>query len=138
MVVSIIIYLGIGLFLSKIGRSSNGMDFKFIFYVLSISILLARFFKYLLLSEERISRALFKGVHNLGRLLLASCIVTFAFCKSIAVYGLIICVLWGAESDFYILMAILMLLFVLNYPRFDFWQEAYRKALQSNLSKIRD
>jgi hypothetical protein len=130
MVVSIIIYLGIGLFLSKIGRSSNSTDFKFIFYVLSvISILFPKFFKSFLLSEERISRALSQGVHNLGGLLLASCMVTFAFCESIAVYALIMCILWGAESDFYILMAISMISFVLNYPRFDFWQETYRKAL---------
>jgi hypothetical protein len=130
MVVSVIIYLGIGLFFLKTGRSGNSTDFKFIFYLLSvISILLARFFKSLFLSEERISSAVSKGVHNLGGFLLASYIATFAFCESIAVYGLIMCILWGAESDFYILMAISMASFILNYPRFDFWQEAYRKAM---------
>ena len=130
MVVSVIIYLGIGLFSFKTGRSGNSTDLKFIFYVLSvISILLARFFKSLFLSEERISSTLSKGVHNLGGLLLASYIATFAFCESIAVYGLIMCILWGAGSDFYVLTAISMASFVSNYPGFDFWQETYRKAM---------
>jgi hypothetical protein len=130
MVVSAIIYLGIGLFFFKTGRSSDSTDFKFIFYVLSvISILFSRFLKSFLLSDERISSALSKDVHNLGGLLLASYTVTFAFCESIAVYGLIMCILWGAGSDFYVLMAISMASFILNYPGFEFWQETYRKAM---------
>jgi len=129
MLVSVLIYLGLGLFLIKREPNSTGGEFQFVFYILSvISVLLSRFFRSFLLSDERIASAISRDVLNLAGLLQSHHIVTFAFYESIAIYGLVLYAVWGIKTDSYILLALSLLCFVLNYPKFELWQETYENA----------
>jgi hypothetical protein len=129
MVVSILIYLGFGLFFIESQQSSIIRGFRFVFYTLSVvSILVSRFLRSILLSSERILNALSDGVLTLGALLLGYYVVTFAFCESIAIYGLIIYILSGLKVDLCLLSALSLISFVFNYPKFEFWRETYERA----------
>ena len=129
MVVSILIYLGFGLFFIEPRQSSIIRGFRFVFYTLSaVSILLSRFLRSILLSSERILNTISDGVSTLGALLLGYYVITFAFCESIAIYGLIIYLLSGLKVDLCLLSALSLISFIFNYPKFEFWQETYERA----------
>lgn len=57
-----------------------------------------------------------------GRLI-SSCIVSFALCESIAVYGLVLFLISGARPEFYVFLSLSLLAFLINFPRQERWQE---------------
>lgn len=67
-------------------------------------------------SEERVGA---------GRLQIAT-IVSLAICEAIAVLGLVLFFLTGRSGDFYLFLAVAVLGFILNFPRWRHWEEAAR------------
>jgi hypothetical protein len=49
-------------------------------------------------------------------------IVIFALCESVALLGLVLFFLTGRELDFYPFAGLSLLLFALNFPRFEQWR----------------
>lgn len=53
----------------------------------------------------------------------AGSILTFALCEAVAVYGLVIFLLTGIATDFYIFMLLALLYFYLFYPKYGDWEK---------------
>jgi hypothetical protein len=49
-------------------------------------------------------------------------IITFALCEAVAILGLALFLLSGNSQDFYIFMALSLLFFYLNFPKYDQWE----------------
>ncbi|MBI2486967.1 MAG: hypothetical protein HYW01_08410 [Deltaproteobacteria bacterium] len=129
MTLSVLIYVGLGLFLFDREDGGTGGEFKFLFYMLSfVSILSPRFFKSIILSGEKISNASSSSASNLAGLIQTYHMVTFAFCESIAIYGLVFYIIWGNKADFYILSGLSLICFIFNHPKFEFWQQIYERS----------
>lgn len=60
-----------------------------------------------------------------GRLQIAT-IVSLAICEAIAVLGLVLFFLTGRSGDFYLFLAVAVLGFILNFPRWRHWEEMAR------------
>jgi len=56
------------------------------------------------------------------RLMTAS-IVTFALCESVAVYGLVLFLIQGYSSDFYLFMALSLFFYSVYFPKYGKWEE---------------
>jgi hypothetical protein len=50
-------------------------------------------------------------------------IITFALCEAVAILGLALFLLAGNSQDFYIFMALSLLFFYLNFPKYDQWEQ---------------
>jgi hypothetical protein len=129
MLLSVLIYVGLGLFLFDREGGGTGGEFKFLFYMLSfVSILSPRFIKSIILSEEKISNASCSSASTLAGLIQTYHMVNIAFCESIAIYGLVFYIIGGNKADFYILCVLSLIWFVFNHPKFEFWQRIYERS----------
>jgi len=59
----------------------------------------------------------------LAQKLQTSTIVVMAFCESVAIFGLVLFILTGGSTDFYILLALSLALMAVHFPRLDKWRE---------------
>ncbi len=62
-----------------------------------------------------------------GRLIAAS-MISFALCESIAIYGLVLFLMNGARSEFYLFLGLSFVALAIHFPRLERWQEWARKS----------
>ncbi len=55
--------------------------------------------------------------------LFTATIVTFAFCESVGIYGLVLFLIGGSTFDFYLFLFLSLALFALYFPRYSQWEE---------------
>ena len=55
--------------------------------------------------------------------LISASIVTFAMCESVAIYGLVLFLIQGNSSDFYLFLALSLFYFIIYFPRYGIWEE---------------
>jgi len=60
------------------------------------------------------------------RRLHSAAVVAMALCESVAVYGLILFLIGGRASEFYVFAALALVGFVFYFPRLDAWEERAR------------
>jgi len=60
--------------------------------------------------------------------LLITSIITYAFCESIAVYGLVLFFVTKRPFDFYLFMGISLIYFAAYFPRYAQWEEWVREG----------
>jgi F0F1-type ATP synthase membrane subunit c/vacuolar-type H+-ATPase subunit K len=63
---------------------------------------------------------------RLATLLTKSSIMNFALAESIAVYGLVLFLLNGSSTDFYIFLGLSFLTFVMFFPKYEQWEEVLK------------
>jgi F0F1-type ATP synthase membrane subunit c/vacuolar-type H+-ATPase subunit K len=54
-------------------------------------------------------------------------IITFALCETVAVFGLVLFLLSGNSTDFFLFMVISLLYFYLFYPKYAEWEKVWRQ-----------
>jgi len=59
----------------------------------------------------------------LAQKLQTATIVVMAFCESVAIFGLVLFILTGSSTDFYILLALSLALMVVHFPRLNKWRD---------------
>jgi hypothetical protein len=55
--------------------------------------------------------------------LFTSAIVTFAFCESAGIYGLVLFIIGGSSFDFYLFVFLSLALFAVYFPKYPQWEE---------------
>lgn len=55
--------------------------------------------------------------------LISASIVTFALCESVAIYGVVLFLIQGNTSDFYLFLALSLFYFIVYFPRYGNWEE---------------
>jgi F0F1-type ATP synthase membrane subunit c/vacuolar-type H+-ATPase subunit K len=55
--------------------------------------------------------------------LFTAAIVTFAFCESAAIYGLVLFIIGGNSFDFYLFIFLSLVLFAVYFPKYPQWEE---------------
>jgi hypothetical protein len=55
--------------------------------------------------------------------LFTAAIVTFAFCESAGIYGLVLFIIGGNSFDFYLFMFLSLILFAVYFPKYPQWEE---------------
>jgi len=60
-------------------------------------------------------------------LLMSASVVTFALCESVAVYGLVLFLIQGSTTDFYLFLMISLLFFTVYFPKYSKWEEWVRE-----------
>jgi hypothetical protein len=55
--------------------------------------------------------------------LFTSAIISFAFCESVAIYGLVLFVIGGSSFDFYLFIFLSLVFFALYFPKYSQWEE---------------
>ena len=55
--------------------------------------------------------------------LFTAAIVTFAFCESVGIYGLVLFLIGGSSFDFYLFLFLSLVFFALYFPRYSQWEE---------------
>lgn len=97
------------------------------FYGLSILVILAiAALKRMLLSDKAIAQIGQSRKSSYPaplQALVTSTIITYALCESVAVFGLVLFFLTRTTRDFYILLAVSLILFAVNFPRLSQWQD---------------
>lgn len=68
---------------------------------------------------------------NSGRLL-SSCIISYALCDAIAVYGLVLFLINGAKAEFYVFSSLALLAFLINFPRMEKWEDWTEMTRRAN------
>ena len=63
--------------------------------------------------------------------LMTAAIITYAFCESIAVLGLILYFLGGSATDFYVFMLISLFFFSVYFPKYGRWEEWMKDRFKS-------
>jgi len=56
------------------------------------------------------------------RLFTAS-IITFAFCESVGIYGLVLFLIGGSSFDFYLFLFLSLVFFAVHFPKYSQWEE---------------
>lgn len=56
-------------------------------------------------------------------------IIIFALCEAVAIYGLVLFLLSGNSTDFFLFMAISLLYFYLFYPKYSDWERLWIQGL---------
>ena len=64
------------------------------------------------------------------RRLHSAAVVSLALCESVAIYGLVLFMIAGRASDFYVFVALALVGFVVYLPRVDTWVERARAMEQ--------
>jgi hypothetical protein len=57
------------------------------------------------------------------QLLMTAAVITYAFCESIAVLGLVLYFLGGSPAEFYMFMLISLFFFSVYFPKYGRWEE---------------
>ena len=55
--------------------------------------------------------------------LLTTAIVTFAFCESVGIYGLVLFLIGGSPFDFYLFIFLSLAFFAFYFPKYSQWEE---------------
>lgn len=80
-----------------------------------------------------INKVMLSANHSTGivfsQRLMTTAVVTFALCESVALFGLVLFLLQGATSDFYLFLVVSLLYFSIFFPRYSAW-EAWVKEKQ--------
>jgi hypothetical protein len=63
--------------------------------------------------------------------LMTAAVITYAFCESIAVLGLILYFLGGSPTDFYVFMLISLFFFSVYFPKYSRWEEWMKDRYKS-------
>lgn len=63
-----------------------------------------------------------------GPRLRTASIVTFALCEAVGLFGFMLFVIGGSPADFYLFLALALVLFAVHFPRRDRWEEWARRA----------
>lgn len=63
--------------------------------------------------------------------LMTAAVVTFALCESIAVYGLVLFLVQGSSTDFYLFLVVSLFSFSVYFPKYGAW-EAWMKEKKKN------
>jgi hypothetical protein len=50
-------------------------------------------------------------------------VLSFAFCESVAVFGLALFLMSGEPSDFYLFLLISLIFFAVSFPQYGGWEE---------------
>lgn len=58
--------------------------------------------------------------------LMSAAIVTFALCESVSIYGLVLFLIQGNSTDFYLFLLISLFYFSISFPKYSTW-EAWMK-----------
>ena len=64
--------------------------------------------------------------------LLSTSIITYALCESVAIYGLVLFLIGGRSSDFYIFLVISLIFFIVYFPRYNQWEEWIKKQVMGS------
>ena len=69
--------------------------------------------------------------------LVSASIVTYALCESVAIYGLVLFLIQGNSSDFYLFLILSLLYFSIFFPKYGKWEEwnAEQKREQARRSQ---
>ncbi len=62
----------------------------------------------------------------------AGSVLTFALCEAVAIYGLVLFLLSGNSTDFFLFMLISLLYFYLLYPKYGDWEKLVNQQLAKN------
>ncbi len=57
-------------------------------------------------------------------------ILTAAFCESVAIFGLVLFFLSGNQKDFYVLVAISIVLFIVYFPKYSNWEDWFTSRIR--------
>jgi hypothetical protein len=81
--------------------------------------------KMILSSGGRVSTLSDQGDPLLSKVqkLFTAAIVTFAFCESAGIYGLVLFVIGGNSFDFYLFIFLSLVLFAVYFPKYSQWEE---------------
>jgi F0F1-type ATP synthase membrane subunit c/vacuolar-type H+-ATPase subunit K len=55
--------------------------------------------------------------------LFTAAIVTFAFCESVGIYGLVLFIIGGNSFDFYLFVFLSLVFFAVYFPKYPQWEE---------------
>ncbi len=55
--------------------------------------------------------------------LFTAAIVTFAFCESVGIYGLVLFIIGGSSFDFYLFIFLSLVFFAVYFPKYPQWEE---------------
>ncbi len=55
--------------------------------------------------------------------LVSAAVVTFALCESVAIYGLVLFLIQGDTSDFYLFLMISLVYYAVYFPKYGKWEE---------------
>ena len=55
--------------------------------------------------------------------LFTAAIVTFAFCESVGIYGLVLFIIGGSSFDFYLFILLSLAFFAVYFPKYPQWEE---------------
>ncbi len=55
--------------------------------------------------------------------LFTAAIVSFAFCESVAIYGLVLFIIGGSSLDFYLFAFLSLIFFAVYFPKYSQWEE---------------
>jgi len=133
MIISLFVYAAVVEFLINVppgGFSGMGAETLVTVRSVLLTAAAATFFVIRFLRKKLLSGSAHTAAAPAGRLLTAS-IVVYALCESVVIYGLVLYVLCGDPSDFYLFMGISLLYFAVSFPRlrqWEEWTEGLRKA----------
>jgi len=65
----------------------------------------------------------------------AASIIIFALCEAVSIYGLVLFLLTGIYTDFFIFMAISLFYFYIFYPRYQDWETLLIQELRKDKSR---
>ena len=133
MIASVFAYLAVAEVLKQSGNFQGGpvagdqmRMLRIIIFVIAIGDALFSFIiKGFLLKGADIPQGVDENliVPVLAQKLQYSTIVVMAFCESVAIFGLVLFMLTGSSTDFYILLALSLALMVVHFPRLDKWRD---------------
>jgi len=58
--------------------------------------------------------------------LISTAIVSYAFCESVAIFGLILFLIGGSSFDFYIFLVLSLIFLMVYFPRYSQWEEGVK------------
>jgi F0F1-type ATP synthase membrane subunit c/vacuolar-type H+-ATPase subunit K len=59
--------------------------------------------------------------------LVSAAVVSFALCESVAIFGLVLFLIKGDTSDFYLFLMVSLLYFAVYFPKYGKWEEWVRE-----------
>lgn len=99
---------------------------RYIFLGLAVVEFLAvKLIRNLILKKGRVSGLTSQGGPLLSKIqkLFTAAIVSFAFCESVAIYGLVLFIIGGSSFDFYLFTFFSLLFYAAYFPRYSQWEE---------------
>jgi F0F1-type ATP synthase membrane subunit c/vacuolar-type H+-ATPase subunit K len=58
-----------------------------------------------------------------GQQLMTAAVLTYGLCESVAIFGLVLFLIQGNSTDFYLFLMISFFYFAIYFPRFSTWEE---------------